>query len=421
MRTASLGVLAVTCYSATAFIPAPNARFVGTSVARTRAQRPVAASPLRMVEAGGGNENEKLNSLQAFSTELAKKFAVGAAIAAMAFAAPGDALAARSGGRMGGSSFSSPSRSYSSPSRSYSSPSRSYSSPSRSYGGGTTVVPVPVPSYGYGLGSPFGFSPFGGSPFGFSPFGTPGVSFYGRGFGINPVDLLVLGGVAYGVTQLVKGGGSSFGNLDDSPPSSLGEGVDVLKLQVAINCRDRSRNSILGVLEDLSNRGDTETKSGLAEVVSEVGLALARRSADWMASASALEHFNNRNAERAEATFSQYAVQVRTKIERETKVMIGGRNMSSERSGGASQGGPTVAVVSLVLALRGDSLKRLGLDRGVSSMSGVRAALEAIASGSLSDGGENVLGAEVLWTPEEPSEVLTREDVVTDFPELIDL
>lgn len=45
-----------------------------------------------------------------------------------------------------------------------------------------------------------------------------------------------------------QGGGPSFGNLDDSPPSSLGEGVDVLKLQVAINCGDRSRNSILGEL-----------------------------------------------------------------------------------------------------------------------------------------------------------------------------
>lgn len=43
-----------------------------------------------------------------------------------------------------------------------------------------------------------------GSPFGFSPFGRPGVSFYGGGFGVNPVDLLVLGGVAYGVSQLVK-------------------------------------------------------------------------------------------------------------------------------------------------------------------------------------------------------------------------
>lgn len=69
-----------------------------------------------------------------------------------------------------------------------------------------------------------------------------------------------------------------------------------------------------GVLDDLSNRGNTETRSGLAQVVSEVSLALARRSADWVASASALEHFNNRNAERAEAAFSQYTVQVRTKV-----------------------------------------------------------------------------------------------------------
>lgn len=64
----------------------------------------------------------------------------------------------------------------------------------------------------------------------------------------------------------------------------------------------------------MSTRGDTESRSGLAEVVSEVSLALARRSADWVASASELEHFSNRNAERAEATFSQYSVQLRTKV-----------------------------------------------------------------------------------------------------------
>lgn len=86
---------------------------------------------------------------------------------------------------------------------------RSYA-PSSSYGGGgygggyrgggTSVVPVPVPVPlgGYGYGSPFG------SPFGYSPFGSPGVSFYGGGFGVNPVDVLVLGGLAYGVSQLVK-------------------------------------------------------------------------------------------------------------------------------------------------------------------------------------------------------------------------
>ena len=53
--------------------------------------------------------------------------------------------------------------------------------------------------------------------------------------------------------------------------------------------------------------------------------------------------------------------------------------------------------------------------------SGLKSALQTIASGSLSDGGENVLAAEVLWTPEEPWEVLSREDAVADFPELMDL
>lgn len=56
--------------------------------------------------------------------------------------------------------------------------------------------------------------------------------------------------------------------------------------------------------------------------------------------------------------------------------MVGGKNVSAERSraggSGAASGGPTVAVVSLVIALRGDAMKRLGLDRSVSSMSGER-------------------------------------------------
>lgn len=61
-------------------------------------------------------------------------------------------------------------------------------------------MPVPVP-----MGGGFGFSPFGfGSPFGYSPFGAPGVSFYGGGFGVSPVDILLFGGLAYGLSQAVK-------------------------------------------------------------------------------------------------------------------------------------------------------------------------------------------------------------------------
>lgn len=69
-----------------------------------------------------------------------------------------------------------------------------------------------------------------------------------------------------------------------------------------------------GILEDVSARGGTESRLGLAEMVSEISLALEQRSSDWVASASELEHFNNPNTERAEDTFIQYSVQLRAKV-----------------------------------------------------------------------------------------------------------
>lgn len=70
--------------------------------------------PLRMAAAGGDGDSSK-TPWEAFTTDMAKKFAVAATVAAVAFSAPGDALAARSGGRMGGRSFSSPSVSAATP------------------------------------------------------------------------------------------------------------------------------------------------------------------------------------------------------------------------------------------------------------------------------------------------------------------
>lgn len=111
MRTASLCVVAGACVRASAFVPTPNSRFIGNNPMNTRvlARRPVPSLHPQMVAAGGDNNGQNPNPWEAFSTDLAKKFAVVATIAAVAFAAPGDALAARSGGRMGGRSFSSPS------------------------------------------------------------------------------------------------------------------------------------------------------------------------------------------------------------------------------------------------------------------------------------------------------------------------
>jgi hypothetical protein len=86
------------------------------------------------------------------------------------------------------------------------------------------VQPVPVPyavpysPFGFGFGLPF--SPFGGM--------------YGVRIGPSPLDLIILGGLAYGAYTLLTNriAGSQWDNEEEGMASSLGNGVTVLKLQV---------------------------------------------------------------------------------------------------------------------------------------------------------------------------------------------
>ena len=118
------------------------------------------------------------------------------------------------------------------------------------------------------------------------------------------------------------------------------------------------------------------------------------------------EHF--RELGKAENAFSRAAVRERAKFDRENERGAGGARATSAG---------TFAVVSLVVAIRGTETK---ID-GVGSAARLQDALERLAGDALSDGGENVLAAEVLWTPDDPSEVLMRDDVIRDYPGLIDL
>jgi len=47
--------------------------------------------------------------------------------------------------------------------------------------------------------------------------------------------------------------------------------------------------------------------------------------------------------------------------------------------------------------------------------------LSSIASDCMVDDGECLNAVEIFWTPSDRSEVLGRLDVVTDFPEIIEL
>ena len=55
------------------------------------------------------------------------------------------------------------------------------------------------------------------------------------------------------------------------------------------------------------------------------------------------------------------------------------------------------------------------------SRAGTKEVLTSIAADCLVDDGYCVNAVEVFWTPGDNEEVLTKMDMIVDFPELIDL
>lgn len=187
----------------------------------------------------------------------------------------------------------------------------------------------------------------------------------------------------------------------------LGKGITVGKIQVALRSSDRSDRSIFGLLEDHANL-DSDANEDLARMSNDICLDLMRKSDDWVSACSSGKWFSGKDAGKAESYYNQLSNDVATKFEKEY--------LPDEDD--EEEGGPTLVVVSLVLEIQGDSTK---FDGAGYSIMQTKEVLSSIASDCLIDDGYCVNAVEALWTPSERNEVLSKNDVVLDFPELIDL
>ena len=343
------------------------------------------------------SDSNKGFNLPKVATKLKAKFLpaiLGASLMISSTGAPDVVNAARSGGRSGGSSFRMPASSGRSSSAMRGS-ARGYSGGgySRGYGGGMSVMPMP-------MYSPFGYGGFGISPFGFMP--------------IN-LNVLVLGFIAYTVFNALSNrvGGQDFSD-DGGTVSSLGSGATVVKLQISMSSNWAEEGNIMQTLTSLAERNSAMTnRNDLARLLSESSMALLRRVNDWDSAAYEGERFLMSPA-KAEPYFQKMAVGERSKFEKEmtgadSRAMIKNSNDMS-----ASQ--PTEMVVSLVVALRGQSS---GYVSSVRSLAEVKACLQGLAADALIDEGDNVMAVEVLWTPSEPGTCISPREIVEDYPELI--
>ena len=335
------------------------------------------------------------------------------------------AEAARSGGRIGGSSFGR---------------SSSFLSSGSSFGGGS------FGGGGFGGGSmgsrhrmmsPYhsmsglGMHPYRSSvstnAFFFSPFGLGyGVGYPRGGGGGGVMSLLFWGVFALIMVQAVRGVlGSSGGRglLSDSGASSssgnggggyygasrTGERLTVAKVQVGLlgTARELQRD-----LERIASRADTSTSKGLHYVLQETVLALMRNPnyCVYGFAKAGVEY----SADEAEARFNKLSLEERAKFEKETRVNVAGRRAQSTLGLQKDLAAPVseLIVVTIVVAAEG----KFKLPK----VSGRKDLIEALTTLGAVPASE-VLAVEVLWTPEEEDDYFTQEDLAADYPLMVTL
>jgi uncharacterized membrane protein len=305
------------------------------------------------------------------------------------------ALAARSGGRIGGGSFRAPSRgpTYSAP---RSAP-RSYSPGPGGYGG-----------YGYGYGGG-GFAP---SPFFFLPF-FGGTGAIGGLFGI--LIFFAIANFLVSTFRRVSAGsdGESLGyDSYSSDPT-----VSVAKLQVGLLAEART---LQADLNHIAEAADTSSSEGLVQVLQEASLALLRHPEYWVYAGSESQQTR---LSAAESQFNRLALAERSKFAEETLTNFNTRRqlrsansasaLTVAEPGGAltntSQAPSEYIVVTILVGTQG----KLQFP-AINNTEDLRRALSQIGAVP----SEQLLAVEILWTPQAEGDTLTTDDMIAEYPNL---
>jgi uncharacterized membrane protein len=290
----------------------------------------------------------------------------------------GDAMAARTGGRIGGGSFRAPSRSYSSPSNG-------------GYSGGYRSAP----GYGYG---------YGGGGFGF-PFLLPFVGYGGGGLFSILIFLAIAGFIVRSFQNVGVGSEEGYGSSST---------VSVAEVQVGLLANARE---LQPELNRLALTADTSTASGRATVLQEATLALLRHPEYWVYGAT---NSQKASLEAAEAKFNQFSLTERSKFADETLTNVDNAigDESQKALGGETKDGALqlkegdtgeYIVVTLIVGATGN----LDLP-AINGTDEMRQALQQI--GSL--GSDRLLAVEILWTPQAEGDVLSADDILAYYPNL---
>ncbi|HIK36026.1 MULTISPECIES: DUF1517 domain-containing protein [unclassified Thermosynechococcus] len=279
----------------------------------------------------------------------------------------GAAWAARSGGRVGGGSFSRPA------------PTRSYPAPRSDYG----RYAQPVPVYGGGFGFPF-LIPFFG---------------FGGGFGglFTIIMIGVLANIVISTFRNFRNSGDDSEIYPDNPVVSL----HTLHVGLLAQARELQEE-----LNQLALTADTQSPEGLTKVLQEATLALLRHPQYWV-----YAHASSQETKllQAETAFNQLALAERSKLSAETLSNYRREIKQTAIAPVVSNDVGDYIVVTLVVAATG----RLKLP-AVNNALELQQALQQLGS----IGSDRLLAVEVLWQPQAMGDTLTADELLMAYPQL---
>ncbi|MBN3950038.1 MAG: DUF1517 domain-containing protein [Nostoc sp. NMS7] len=313
--------------------------------------------------------------LQQTIKPLLKTFLALSLVLALALSHADGALAARSGGRIGGGSFRVPS-------------SRTYAPPS---GGGY---------YPGGYGGGFGF-----------PFLIP---FWGIGGGFGGIfTILIFLAIANFLLQTFRRvSGGETGEADYSSNA-----VSVTRLQVGLLAQARE---LQNELNQIAETADTNTPEGRAEVLQEASLALLRHPEYFVYAGGGTQQASLNSAE---GQFNRLSLAERSKFSEETLSNVNNQLKAALAKDALPPAGeldnPTRLFTEgageyIIVTLLAATLGKFKIPTAINSADDLRQALRQI--GSIPS--DNLLAIEVLWTPQAENDTLTSDDVLANYPDL---
>jgi uncharacterized membrane protein len=188
----------------------------------------------------------------------------------------------------------------------------------------------------------------------------------------------------------------------------LNDIVTITRLQVALlaGARDLQRD-----LDTIAVNADLNTSAGLTAQLRETVLALLRHPDYWTHVGAESQTVAGR--EKASEYFERLSIQERSKFRVETLVNMGGEVQRRAMPGGPSGEVASHIVVTLLLGTADDR----PLFSTVNSAADLKAVLQRL--GSISPA--YLLVYELLWTPQDPSDSLSADELIANYPDLVTL